>query len=107
MGCFSSAQPALLPTIMTAGIRWRTSESTSMSEKPAAPSPISRNSGDCGWTSPAASAKPGPVPRQPYGPGSSQRPGCSGSTYRPAKETKSPPSPMTTESGVSLGSSSP
>ena len=41
MGCFSSPQMPLLPQIITTGSRCRTSVSTSISEKPAAPSPSS------------------------------------------------------------------
>jgi hypothetical protein len=41
---------------MTTGIRCRSRDSTSMKEKPAAPSPISRKTGDCGWAIRAAIA---------------------------------------------------
>ena len=68
---------------------------------------VVRALGADGLASRAAIAYPAPVPRQPNGPGSSQPPGRAGSTKRPAKETKSPPSPITTASDSSRGRSSP
>ena len=49
IGCFSSPQMPLLPTTITTGSFWRTSDSTSISEKPAAPSPISTQICRSGW----------------------------------------------------------
>src|SRR5262249_910833 len=79
MGPFSSPHAELLPITMTTGRSWRTSVSTSISEKPAAPSPSSSTTWDDGRATRAAMAAPRPAPRQPYGPGSSQPPGRFGS----------------------------
>src|SRR3954469_15544768 len=78
---------------MTTGSRCRTSVSTSISEKPAAPSPSSSTTCADGRARRAAMAAPSPAPRQPYGPGSSHPPGRRGSTYLPAELEESAPPP--------------
>src|SRR5580693_3137398 len=97
----------LLPITARTATPWRARVSSSMPEKPKAPSPRSRTTWRSGRASLAASAYPNPEPRQPNGPGSSQQPGSNESIRRPAYETKSPPSPITIASRSSTRDNSP
>ncbi len=68
-------QAASFPTTTTMGSLKRTAVSKSMPFRPKAPSPWMTQTGRSGARSLAAMAKGAPTPRQPSGPGSSQRPG--------------------------------
>jgi acetolactate synthase-1/2/3 large subunit len=59
----------LFPSTPTTGTPWRTKVSNSIPAHPNAPSPSSRQTCRSGCARFAARAAPGPLPRQPYGPG--------------------------------------
>ena len=86
---------------------WRTIVSKSIPANPNAPSPMNITTCLSGWAMRAAMACPGPLPRHPYGPVSSQPPGSRTSTNWPAYEAKSPPSQTTIASLSSRWSTSP
>ena len=67
-----SPQAPSFPTTRTAGIEKRTSVSKSSPLRPKAPSPMTHTTCDPNPAAPTPTAYPGPTPRQPNGPGSSQ-----------------------------------